>query len=379
MHITNRWTLALAAAALLAFAGIVAAQPVPAEKPAPALGKDLVVHEWGTFSTFSGSNGTSLWFTPYDNDLPEFVHGYLSRLSKKGPKGGRISLETPVVYFYSDRALKASVRVEFPRGTLTEWYPQAARTAQTLVWKEVEVAPGTKEKLPREEKPSRYYEARETDAAPLRAGTEAEKFLFYRGVGDEGMPLTVQALGGGRFTVAWSGPDLTGDLILVQVQAGKLKFQPFRFETREAGTQRGEVRIPDAEGTEEGLSAALVKQLVARGLFEKEAKAMVRTWRSAWFREEGTRVLYLLPAKLTEELLPLHVDPKPATLLRVLVGRHDVLTPEREKQIDALVTRVDRPRSKADQEAALQELAKLGRYTGAALSASEARQGITRP
>jgi hypothetical protein len=199
----------------------------------------------------------------------------------------------------------------------------------------------------------------------------------------------VQALAGGRFTVAWSGPDLAGDLILVQVQAGKLRFQPFRFEKREAGTLRGEVHIPDAEGTEEGLGAAMLKQLVAQGLFEKEAKAMVATWRSAWFREEGTRVLYLLPPKLTEELLPLHVDPKPGTLLRVLVGRHDVLTPEREKQIDSVVAKLpplvvaddnQRVPWNDDQRAAFEELMKpLGRYGDAAWRASQARLRLARP
>ena len=44
---------------------------------------------------------------------------------------------------------------------------------------------------------------------------------------------------------------------------------------------------------------------------------------------------------LTEEFLPLKIDPKPDKLVRVLVGRHDVLTPERERKIDALVKRLN--------------------------------------
>ena len=35
--------------------------------------KSFVVHEWGTFSTFSGADGKSLKFTPSDTDLPNFI------------------------------------------------------------------------------------------------------------------------------------------------------------------------------------------------------------------------------------------------------------------------------------------------------------------
>src|SRR5262249_15113231 len=131
MSLTKTWALALPVAGLLALAFGHAADPSSATSAAPAR-DDLIIHEWGTFSTFSGSDCKNLAFYPYDNDLPEFVHGYLSRLSKIGPKGGSISLETPVLYFYSDRALTASVQVEFPKGTITEWYPHAVRTDKKL-------------------------------------------------------------------------------------------------------------------------------------------------------------------------------------------------------------------------------------------------------
>ncbi len=75
---------------------------------------------------------------------------------------------------------------------------------------------------------------------------------------------------------------------------------------------------------------------------------MVKTWSSAWFGEKrGHGVLYILPGDLTDDLLPLKVEPKPAAATRVLVGRHDVLTPEREKQIDTLVAQQKRHLSRA--------------------------------
>jgi hypothetical protein len=389
MRFVTWGAIPLLAAGLLALC-CHAADPAPKGNAAPAPGKDLTVHEWGTFSTFSGSDGKNLEFQPYDNDLPGFVHGYLARNSKAGPQGGTISLETPVIYFYSDRAVTASVTVDFPKGIVTEWYPRAARTDHRLRWPEVQVEPKEEPKLREEKYPSRYYAARETDAAPLRIAAqkndekredfaaEQEKFLFYRGVGSFDMPLSVKAAGSGKFTVRWSGKVPEGDLILVQVKAGKLRFKPFGLDKKEGGG-RAEVQVPDADATAKELGDALVKMLTAKGLYEKEAKAMVKTWSSAWFGEEGTRVLYILPSDLTDELLPLEVEPKPAALTRVLVGRHDVLTPEREKQIDTLVAQqTNESRAEAARRQASEELAKLGRYQWAAKEASEKRLGSRR-
>jgi hypothetical protein len=380
MRFSNTWAALLLLPGLLAvWCGVAAA----ADTPLPAAGPELVVHEWGTFSTFSGSDGKNLKFFPYDNDLPDFVHGYLPKNSKAGPEGGTISLETPVVYFYPKKTLSASLRVDFPKGMLTEWYPRAERTDNQLSWKEVKVLPGQDLRLPAEARDSRYFAARETDAAPLRVSgqetgrpiVEHEKFLFYRGVGTFDMPLSARALGAGRFTVRWNGEGPVGDLILVRVQAGKLRFQPFRLDRRVKEGMEADVRVPARDATAAELGEVLVKTLTARGLFEKEARAMVKTWSSAWFGEEGTRILYLLPDRLTDELLPLHVEPKPAALVRVLVGRHDVLTPEWEKHIDAWVAELSRqtPTDDAKRKAAVQEMQKLGRYQGAAWSESLVR------
>ena len=59
---------------------------------------------------------------------------------------------------------------------------------------------------------------------------------------------------------------------------------------------------------------------------------MVATWRDSWF-EEGLRVFYVVPRALTDKTLPLYIDPKPASLVRVLVGRTEVITPEMEQAI----------------------------------------------
>lgn len=66
--------------------------------------------------------------------------------------------------------------------------------------------------------------------------------------------------------------------------------------------------------------------LVASGLYQKEAQAMVATWRDSWF-EEGVRVFYLVPATTVDALLPLTITPAPAGVARAFVGRMDVITP----------------------------------------------------
>ena len=158
----TRW--AVGAVAVLAAAGAFAAAPAPAPR---ADGRDgLVVHEWGTFSSFSGSDGVPLRFYPANTDLPPFVHRGES--NRKDSYSGPVSLETPVLYFYSDRPLTASVRAEFPTGAFTEWYPRADRRREsTLVWDEVRVRPDGPVRLPAAPGEDRYYAAREAGAAPL--------------------------------------------------------------------------------------------------------------------------------------------------------------------------------------------------------------------
>src|SRR5262249_19587429 len=51
-------------------------------------------------------------------------------------KGGMVTLqrmETPVVYFYSDKAMTADVSIGFPQGTITEWFPQARQIGPSQI------------------------------------------------------------------------------------------------------------------------------------------------------------------------------------------------------------------------------------------------------
>ena len=62
-------------------------------------------------------------------------------------------METPVVYFYTQKKAPVSLRADLPSGTITEWYPQAAstpntgRSGGTIDWN-LELMPGATPELP---------------------------------------------------------------------------------------------------------------------------------------------------------------------------------------------------------------------------------------
>src|SRR5262245_7767626 len=337
----------------------------------------FVVHEWGTFSTFSGSDGKQLKFYPNDTDLPAFVHGR-HREVKSGRAEVMVSLETPVLYFYSDRDRTVSVRADFPKGLMTDWYPDASRPPeQSIRWDGLKILATDKAKLIGSGEAGRYFAARETDGAIVRTtGTErqeTEKFLFYRGVGDFQMPFVVRAHGNGAFSVKNTGKHAINGYVLVSVRDRKLTFKVFGHLS--PGTEE-RIELPTETSTAEKLGDAMAGLLVQQGLYEKEAKAMVKTWSRDWFKEEGTRVLYLVAEPLTDDFLPLTIDPKPDKVVRVMVGRHDVLAPEREGEIDALVKRLNGD-SNTESKAADAGLMKLGRYRWPAQKAAETRVKAT--
>src|SRR5689334_13443822 len=85
---------------------------------------DVVVHEWGTFLSMSGSDGAVLdGMYHEEHSLPGFVHAR----SRDGLRIPSVVLkgETPVIYFYTDVPQRVRLDVRFPRGVWTQWYPQA--------------------------------------------------------------------------------------------------------------------------------------------------------------------------------------------------------------------------------------------------------------
>lgn len=339
----------------------VAQQGSTAEKPTSNSDSRLIVHEWGTFTSIAGKDGVAVEWRPLDDvsDLPSFVYDTNSLPSGRGLRHGRqrslklemealLRMETPVIYFYADRETTVSVRVDFRQGKITEWYPHArlvyvsgrydGGTPSTIDWGRITVRPGAKESFPVEAEPSHYYPARETDAAPLRVcgsnGEQQEKFLFYRGAGSFPLPLAAK-LEAEKVLVKNTSREKLGPFILFENRAGKIGYQVVSSSDGEVSLNR-----PARYQTVASLERDLEAILVAQGLYEKEARAMIKTWRDSWF-EEGLRVFYIVPRKVTDSILPITIEPAPTELTRVLVGRVEIITPEMDREIRQQIERVE--------------------------------------
>jgi hypothetical protein len=327
----------------------------------------VTVHEWGTFTSVAGVDGRAVEWLPLGGptDLPCFVRQFGSGLTKIAPGydrnqldyqsarsvlWGKVRMETPVLYFYSARNASLNVRVQFPRGIITEFYPtpttvQPSVTATALrgvgyvgfaEWRNVQVSPGAPLHFPISNGESHYFAARATDATPLRVGDETEKFLFYRGVASFDVPIATAAYDDGAVQVRNIGANgALPNVVLFENHGGRIGY-------RVAGALIDSARIqaPILDGSLPALRTDLAAMLVKAGLNEKEAAAMVETWRDSWF-EEGTRVFYILPARAVDAILPLSISPAPAGITRVFVGRMDVITPRALGIVEGALTAND--------------------------------------
>jgi len=332
---------------------------------AAGAGTDLVVHEWGTFTSVTGREGQALIWRPlsFESDLPSFIYSIDKGQSWRGlqyrTKSGlpvRVRMETPVLYFYTKQEMTASVKIDFPGGKITEWYPQA-RSADKggIDWGELKIMPGLRVELPHDLRENHYYPARDTDAAIVEAPgnkAEYEKFLFYRGVGNFALPLALK-LAGDRVAIKNVSDENVSKAILFENRSGQIGFRILDLTRTETTFER-----PALSGNLADLRQEIKGMLMAEGLYEKEADAMLNTWRDAWF-EEGLRVFYVVPRQNTDAILPISIAPEPAALVRVLVGRTELLTPEMETDVTRQIVKLNDP---ANRQAALKAIKKYGRF-----------------
>ena len=88
---------------------------------------------------------------------------------------------------------------------------------------------------------------------------------------------------------------------------------------------------------------------------------MIKTWRNSWF-EAGARVFYILPRPTTDRVLPITIDPQPVALIRVLVGRTELITPQIEKSVEKQARLLNDASPKV-REQARREILQYGRFS----------------
>ena len=390
--------------------------------------QDLVVHEWGTFTSLQGSDGIPLKWNPFESSkLPGFVYdwnrpGFERRptgMLALGLKNALVTLqrmETPVVYFYSPKEMSVDLSVGFPRGGITEWYPQAAevgpcvyppnpivssldsgvhhfglassftlssvfeprKVKESLIhWPDLKILPAREhpdlaERLAHDSSGSHYFAARETDSAFVRlshtgetnSSVEFEKFLFYRGVGNFAAPLQVEMPKDGVVLVSNTGTEPLDHLFILEIQGNRGEL--LSMDRLRPGEQRSaaldlDKRSRPLEVLRADIEGAMARSLQAEGLYPREAAAMVRTWEDSWFAEQGVRVLYILPRNWTDQTLPMTIEPKPKELVRVMVGRAELIATGTEKQLARELVQAKQDRVAAQEEFS-RTLDGLGRF-----------------
>jgi hypothetical protein len=366
----------------------------------PKQPSNYVAHEWGTFTSVQGSDGVLLDWRPLETSrLPKFVYDWTRPgPGRQGagflPKGGLVALqrmETPVIYFYSKEQQNVEVSVQFPQGLITEWYPQASQVGPSsnrgirsgsAHWGNIEILPEKQNHdlagaLPFDSSGSHYFAARETDSDYLRSKFsgqtnhcwEEEKFIFYRGVGNFGSPLRVTLSTGDAAVLENTGDQTIENLFVLQMKDRKGKF--FHVASLVPGEPsniilNSKASMSALETVSSQLGAQMCRALVQAGLYQREAAAMVKTWADSWFQEDGVRVLYLLPRAWTDRTLPLSLQPSPRELVRIMVGRTEVIMPEVQQNLANALSKANQGDSQAREEA-LAQFRRLGRFGEPAL------------
>jgi hypothetical protein len=181
------------------------------------------------------------------------------------------------------------------------------------------------------------------------ASKEAEKYLFYRGVGNLDAPIIVRNEGN---TLNFSLRDGASDLErlprlwLVDVGAdGHLIMTVVKPDGPSAQAPAHKFAIAAASNNRPGLELELTNALEAAGLRADEAAAMLATWKLSYFESPGLRVFFLLPRTWIDAHLPLALS-SAAEITRVMVGRIELVTEQQRATLGKLqaLPRSDFPR-----------------------------------
>ena len=338
----------------------------------------LEAHEWGTFTSLVGSNGiTQDGMIHEDEVLPNFVHEFGELRQEVPPpppfeprprpcrskicfgndffENNAVTqkMETPVIYFYADRAQKVSVNVRFPEGVITQTFPGPVRTSPTRTdiqrlvngntTFDVEVLNSKQGVFPAVDASNIYNHARLVASNAIRSGAEEEKFIFYRGIGRFQPKMSIQSKSG-RLVIEADPGQIPQAAFLVHVnEKGEGQILPMKLLPSQ-GRQAVEPAILEAMKNHQGPSIVgavrgeqargmLVDALMNSGLFRDEAFAMINTWEHGYLKVPGLRLLYVLPSSEVEEILPLTMTPAPDKLVRSFVGRIEILLDTEEQLI----------------------------------------------
>jgi hypothetical protein len=285
-------------------------------------------------------------------------------------------METPVIYFYPEKQQKVSVDVSFASGTISETFPnsvsggisvdpQSGMLAGQGHWTGTLLPPTDKDAVAgipaivETDHLEPYGAAREVpDAWIFQSDVkkipglkvqphfpQQEKFIFYRGAGSARIPIYA-SMDGDTATVTNYCVGAIPFGVALRVRDGKAAWAQLPAlasppKVGEPAKNRSEVTFPQPDRSLDEVESELAdvwkKALTDDGLTPAEASAMVETWRKTWFRENGDRILSLVPRKTIDSMLPLKITPTPEKTARVFVARIEMLAADREQALIGLM------------------------------------------
>src|SRR5216684_834961 len=202
-----------------------------------------------------------------------------------------------------------------------------------IIWNSVHIEPQGSPDFPLDNSGNHYYAARSTSSASLfvetPSGPQREKFLFYRGVSAISVPLNAAVAPDSTVNLQNQMSEEIPAAILFERHGAQIGY-------RVIGPLRGQAAYapPELSSSLDSLSTALEGILISQGLFPDEAHAMLESWKNSWF-EEGSRLIYIVPRRFIDSVLPLRIAPAPPSTTRVFVGRLELVTPATEHAVES--------------------------------------------
>ncbi|MGB6219579.1 hypothetical protein [Haloferula sp.] len=348
------------------------------------------LHEWGTFTTVSGSDGKLLIGLHREEEhLPSYVFHHpgfnqpprtnvypFAISAKRMPipvTNVKVKMETPVIYFHSREAFSAKVEVEFEGGTIAQWYPErsggevvttpnpsilpkpdlpkfldfAKPYTGSIEWQIDVLSPSASKEttLFHPDDLLQWTYARVPEANVVRAKNGShEGFLFYRGLGSFDPGLVTRVTDDETLHLE----NQTGGRIPYTLVYERFPDGSSRWCESGGLSQQSTSSIPESSlkvrsaGFDAELFETLRDKLAAQGLLKSEAEAMVKTWWNSYFEKPGLRVFWILPGEKIDAILPLTVEPAPEKTVRVMVGRSEILRPKQERDWLAMASSTEK-------------------------------------
>lgn len=316
------------------------------------------VHEWGTFTTVQNSAGQRLAGLKGEK-LPAFVYD-MNPGSKNNVtfKNVEVQMETPVLYFYSDKQLDAKVNVKFKNGVINQWFPDRSSGQSFASSSVIDLSVSnegsndwditildTAARVKYQGGPSmqEYETPRRTSSRyiKIRDKEEYEKFIFYRGLANFETPVKVEFNDKNNLVIHNL---FNTNLNYVMVFDNSPSRQPTVWWS--GSMKSGERKVianPSKDNVYEELNQHIddfLGQLIKEGLYLDEAEALLNTWYDSYFMNltdvEGLRVFWITPSSFVNDILPLSITPNPLSIQRVFVGRSEILTKDFEKELSTL-------------------------------------------